>query len=45
MTGKAPSVAFGDSSPAPQGSMGLLILPCEAGEVDRRESAETEGGL
>ena len=39
----APSVTFGDSSPASQGSMNRFILPCEGGGVARRASAVTEG--
>ncbi len=42
----APSVAFGDSSPALRGSiLALQILHREAKEVDRRVSAETEGAF
>ena len=42
----APSVGFADSSPALQGNISALrILRCEAGEVDRRASAEREGAF
>ena len=41
----APSVAFGDSSPASQGSIEHQLLHRAAGEVDRRVSAEKEGAF
>jgi hypothetical protein len=41
----APLVGFADSSPAGGGAAGAPLLHREAGEVDRRASAETEGAL